>query len=150
MEPHARLVEQLFKAAEELKGFRSFEAWHFHNVPYGFLYKDYYSNERSSITELLSQWTPQHRLVWVGDASMAPYELFSPTWRDSRCGLDWLKLIHRTCPYSIWLNPDPERYWDHPTVNAISLIYPMFPLTVDGVRSGVRKLLHAHATGGKS
>lgn len=144
MEPHARLVEELFSVASEMKEFRSFEAWHFHNVPYGSLFKDYYSNDKSTIMELLQEWTPKHRFVWVGDASMAPYELFSPGWNDSRTGLDWLKLIRRSAPYSIWLNPDPIRFWDHPTVRAIQSVFDMYPLTVEGLRDGVRRLKKAH------
>ena len=142
MEPHARLVEELFSAASQLKGFHSFEAWHFHNVPYGFLYEDYYSNTRTPITELLQKWTTKHRLVWVGDASMAPYELFSGGWTDPRSGLDWLKMVRQRCPYSIWLNPDPQRYWEHPTVRAIQNTFDMYPLTVDGLRRGVKRLLY--------
>ena len=141
MEPHARRVEQLFSVASEMKGFHSFEAWHFHNVPYGHLYKDYYSNDKKSIMELIQEWTPKHRFVWVGDASMAPYELLSTGWNEARSGLDWLKLMRRSAPYSIWLNPDPIRFWDHPTVRAIQTSFDMFPLTVDGLRSGVKRLL---------
>lgn len=141
MEPHARLVEQLFSVASKMKGFHSFEAWHFHNVPYGHLYKDYYSNDKKSIMELVHEWTPKHRFVWVGDASMAPYELFSTGWNEARSGLDWLKLVRRSAPYSIWLNPDPVRFWDHPTVRAIQTTFDMYPLTVDGLRSGVKRLL---------
>lgn len=141
MEPHAQLVERLFTAATDTKGFKSFEAWHFHNVPYGWLFRDLDSRyERVQIDNLLMDWTPQHRLVWVGDASMAPYELFTPTWKDGMSGLNWLEKIRRKCGYSIWLNPDPQRYWRHPTVEAIGDVYPMFPLTVEGIRRGIKKL----------
>lgn len=150
MAPHARLVEALFTAAEEEKGFKSFEALQFHNAPYGWLYRSYQRNERVSIDELLRSWTPKHRLVFVGDASMAPYELFDPqgfgwgfaTRSDTprMSGLEWLKLIHGRCPASIWLNPDPRRWWDHPTVRAIGAVYPMFPLTVDGLKDAVKRL----------
>ena len=73
MEPHARLVEQLFTAAKDAKGFKSFQALYFHNVPYGWLYRDYETYDRVRVEELLREWTPSHRLVWAGDASMAPY-----------------------------------------------------------------------------
>jgi uncharacterized protein len=140
MEPHARRVEQLFTAASELKGFKSFEAWHFHNVPYGFLYQNSTGGERRTIDDLLRDWTPRHRLVWVGDACMAPYELMTPTWKDGMTGQDWLKRIRKHCPCSVWLNPEPPRYWDHPTVRRIGSLFPMHSLSVDGLREAVRIL----------
>lgn len=148
MAPHARLVEQLFTAATEVKTFKTFQSWQFHNAPYGWLYKDYSTWDRTPIADLLRQWTPEHRLVWVGDASMAPYELFQPwgtgAWdgsgRSSISGLDWLQMIKRRCPSGVWLNPDPVRYWRHPTVEAIGAVWPMFPLTLGGVRDAVKKL----------
>ncbi len=144
MSPHARLVSRLFTAASELKGFRSIDMFYFHNAPYGWLYKSYERWERTRIETLLSEWTPKHRVIFVGDASMAPYELFSPfglARRDGgHSGLDWLQQIRLRCPASIWLNPDPQRWWDHPTVRAIGNMFPMFPLTVSGLRDGVRRL----------
>ncbi len=144
MDPHTRLVESLFTAVSETKGFKSFETYHFHNVPYGWLYKNSQSGERVHIDELLREWTPQHRVVWVGDASMAPYELFTPTWRDGFTGLNWLQRIRRRCPSSVWLNPDPVRYWDHPTVRAIGNIFQMHPLTVSGLREAIRQLVRGN------
>lgn len=148
MSPHARLVEQLFTAASEIKTFKTFTSWQFHNAPYGWLYKDYATWDRTPIADLLREWTPEHRLVWVGDASMAPYELFQPwgsgAWdgsgRSSLSGLEWLHMIRRRCPASVWLNPDPVRYWRHPTVEAIAATFPMFPLTMGGVRDAVKRL----------
>ena len=148
--PHARLVTQLFSAAKELKGFKSFSAYHFHNAPYGHFYRDYATRERVSIPDLLGEISTHHRLVWVGDASMAPWELFGRTHSDAwgssankgrgLSGIEWVKRIQQQCPASIWLNPDPERYWNHPTVRAIGGAVPMFPLTLDGLRDGVKKL----------
>jgi uncharacterized protein with von Willebrand factor type A (vWA) domain len=149
MDPHTRLVTQLFSAAKALKGFKSFEAYHFHNAPYGYLYRDYATRDRVSIPEVLSGLSSSHRLVWVGDASMAPWELFGQTHSDpwgsqqtseSLCGLQWVQRFQQRCPASIWLNPDDERYWNHPTVRAIGGVVPMFPLTLDGLRDGVKKL----------
>ena len=137
MDPHARLVSQLFTAAMEVQGFRSVTTWHFHNVPYGVLYRDYRTADRVPIDEVLASMSSNHRLVWVGDASMAPWELFGRyhdgPWgggegRDGLNGLSWLRRIKEMCPASIWLNPDPVRYWAHPTVSTIGAIFPMFPL----------------------
>jgi uncharacterized protein len=140
MEPHARLVEQLFTAAEETKGFKSFQALHFHNTPYGFFYKNEFSYERISIDGLLQDWTSKHRIVWVGDACMAPYELLTPMSRDGMRGIDWIQKIVRKCPNSVWLNPDSPHYWGHQTISAVGNIIPMFPLTVSGLRDAVSKL----------
>ncbi|MBM73806.1 MAG: VWA containing CoxE family protein [Proteobacteria bacterium] len=140
MEPHARLVESLFSAASELKGFRSFEAWHFHNAPYGLLFREEYGYERSSIEDLLRQWTPAHRVVWVGDACMAPYELLTPTWNSGKTGLEWIQRITRQCPKSVWLNPEPERYWNHATISRVAKNVSMFPFTLGGLRDAVREL----------
>ena len=95
--------------------------------------------------------THEHRLIFVGDASMAPWELFSNYggYGDtSPSGIDWLQRFKARSPSSIWLNPDPKAYWQHPTVEAIGKIYPMYPLTVAGLRGGVRKLRASAAVAG--
>jgi uncharacterized protein len=147
MSPHTRLVTQLFTAAKEMKGFKSVSAYYFHNAPYGWLYTSFESYQRKPIHELMREWTPRHRVIWVGDASMADYELFTAFGGDpwsgrtsGMSGLDWLRMMQRHNPASIWLNPDPERWWDHPTVNAIRSVFPMYPLTLAGLRDGIRKL----------
>lgn len=145
MSPHAQRVEQLFRAAEEVGTFKSFDTWYFHNCPYGWLWKDFETGERKLTGEVLADLTPRHRLIFVGDASMAPYELFSMTgWAggesDRSAGIEWLRRFKQRCPSSVWLNPDPQKWWDHPTVSAIGQIFPMFELNVDGLRDGVAKL----------
>ena len=147
IEHHTRLVEQLFTAASELGGFRSFEPLYFHNVPYGWLYRNYETYDRERIDRVMRDWTSSHRLIFVGDASMAPYELFTPmganSWNPSAkgmSGLDWLMRMRTCCPSSIWLNPDPMRWWNHPTVRSIGRVFPMYPLTLVGLRDAVRTL----------
>lgn len=145
MAPHAERVSQLFTAAEEVGTFRSLEALFFHNCVYGWLWKDFDAGERVPTAEVLARLTPRHRLLFVGDASMAPYELFSATgWgfsdEERLPGIEWLRRLHKRCPASAWLNPDPRRWWDHPTVSAIGQIYPMFELTVDGLGDAIGAL----------
>ncbi|MCB9758837.1 MAG: VWA domain-containing protein [Alphaproteobacteria bacterium] len=143
MAPHYKLVSQLFTAAQELKTFKTFEHYYFHNCVYNWLYTDYENFERQPTRDVLAQLTPQHRLIMVGDASMAPWELFSNYagfGDNSPSGLDWLRRLSARCPSSVWLNPDPERYWNHPTVRAIGQLFPMHPLTVDGLRAAVKHL----------
>lgn len=140
MEPYARLVQQFFTAASESKGFKSFEAWNFHNVPYGVLFREDNGYERESIPDLLRRWTPNYRVVWVGDACMAPYELMATTNYYGMRGLDWIKRIIEHCPHTVWLNPEPIQYWKHPTIEAIGNQVSMFPLTLDGLQRAVAQL----------
>jgi uncharacterized protein with von Willebrand factor type A (vWA) domain len=142
MAPHAERVTQLFTAAEEVGTFRSFEALFFHNCVYGWLWKDFEAGDRTPTAEVLARLTPRHRLLFVGDASMAPYELFSATgWgfsdEERLPGLEWLRRLRKRCPASAWLNPDPKRWWDHPTVSAIGQLFPMHELTVEGLRDAI-------------
>ncbi len=141
MAPHAEKVERLFSAASRMRVFKSFKAYYFHNCVYDRIYTDMEQLRRVSTAQVIDGLGPRHRVFMVGDASMAPYELFqSYGWlgREGVPGVDWLRRIARRSPGSAWLNPDPEQYWQHPTVAAIGRIFPMFPLTVAGLRSAVR------------
>lgn len=145
MAPHAERVSQLFTAADALGTFRTFDAYFFHNCPYTWLWTDFEAGERRPTADVLAELTPQHRLLFVGDASMAPYELFSMVgWgaaEDDRApGIEWLRRLRRRCPASVWLNPDPRRWWDHPTVRGIGQIFPMFELTLHGLEDAVAAL----------
>lgn len=140
MAPHARKVESFFSAAAQLKTFKSFKAYYFHNVPYHVLWTDFDSGARESTPQVLDRITPQHRLIFVGDASMAPYELFTQVGQGRRSGLDWLRSFRERTPAAVWLNPDPQRWWQHPTVEAIGRLFPMFELTVEGLGAAVKRL----------
>lgn len=143
MAPHYEKVSKLFSAASKVKGFKSFESWNFHNAVYNWLYEDIEQLDRTPTEQVLEKLTPRHRLVFVGDASMAPYELFHPFgWpsESALSGLEWFRRFRQRCPGSVWINPDPTRYWEHPTVRAIHQLFPMYELTVDGIRDAVRKL----------
>ncbi len=144
MDPHAALVSRLFTAASEMKIFKSFQPLYFHNCPYRHLYKNYGTYERRLTADVLKELTPQHRIIWVGDASMAPWELLNTGYGDpGPTGLDWIQRLTTRAPASIWLNPDAPRHWDHPTVNAIGRTVPMFHLSISGLRGAVRKLRSA-------
>lgn len=142
MDPYAALCSRLFTAAKEMKTFKTFEPLYFHNCPYNWLYKDYATYDRRRTVDVLAGLTPQHRVIWVGDASMAPWELMSgagygdpgPT------GLEWIKRFGERCKASVWLNPDPPNYWQHPTVSAIGAHIPMFHLSVQGLKDAIRHL----------
>lgn len=147
MDPHTERVEALFTAASQARHLRSLETWLFHNCPYSRLQPSD-GGAMVPTTEVLAQLTPQHRLVFVGDASMAPYELFSASgWglghEGQMTGIDWLRRFRARCPSAVWLNPDPRRWWDHPTVRAIGGLFEMHELTIDGLRDAIRTLRRA-------
>lgn len=139
MDPHHQVVTRLFTAAKQATWFKSLTVYHFHNCVYRWLTTDYGQRERVATERVLAELTPRHRVIFVGDASMAPWELFGGV-GTGQSGLDWLRRFAETTPARIWLNPDPQRYWQHTTVRAIGQVHPMFPLTLQGLRDGVRRL----------
>lgn len=143
MTPHNRLVSQLFTAGKETKTFKTFDHFYFHNCVYQSLYRDYENYDRLPTAQVLRDLTPEHRLIFVGDASMASWELFSAGYAfadEQRSGLEWLQAFSHKCAAAVWLNPDPERFWNHPTVRAIGDQFRMYPLTLDGLRKAVQFL----------
>ena len=144
MQVHASRVVSLFTAAEAARGFRSVDVLQFHNVPDAWLLAGPDGRERVATASVLARLTPRHRVVLVGDACMAPYELFAaPGWPptpNAVTGIGWLQQIRARAPASVWLNPEPEAVWDHPTISAIRGVFPMFELTLAGLRQAVRAL----------
>ena len=89
-----------------------------------------------------------HRLIMVGDAAMAPYELMIPNgvlerMRSSRIkGIDRLRQLARAFPKRVWLNPMREESWGYyDTVQTVGGLFPMYPLTVSGLERAVKELL---------
>jgi len=89
---------------------------------------------------------PTWTVVLVGDAWMAPYELSHPTGAlfmgrsGGQSGIDWLKRLRERCPNSIWLNPEPERVWNADTIALVRTVFPMFPLTLNGLDAAIEVL----------
>lgn len=146
MTPHSRRVEQLLTAAAGLGVFKSFETYSFHNCVYDSVWRTGDGSPAVPTSRVLDGLTSSHRLLFVGDASMAPWELFGARWggADGTAGVDWLRRLRQRCPASVWLNPDPRRSWDHPTVSAIGGLFSMHELTVEGLTRAVRELRAPH------
>jgi len=147
MTPHARVVSRLFSAANQSKHFRDFHAFYFHNCVYEKVYKDASFIEAVPVAELTAKYGPHYKLVMVGDAMMHPLELleaggiidywyYNPT-----PGIQWLRRLADHFHRRAWLNPEPRRYWNHITVNAIRGLFPMFPLTLEGLEDAVASLI---------
>ena len=147
MNPYARLVSQLFSAAHQMSHFRDFKHYYFHNCVYQEIYKDIRNFDGESTASMLKNFGPEYKVIIVGDACMAPSELFSiggiiDYYSHNRTpGMEWLRRIVDHFRYAVWLNPLPERAWFHTTIQPIAKLMPMFPLTLDGLERAVKRLM---------
>ncbi len=147
MLPYVELCSRLFSAAYSMSHFKDLQCYYFHNCVYDTVYVDMEKLEGVSTASLLHTLEPDYRVVLVGDARMAPEELMQKYGaiyyfeRNESPGVEWLKRIAGHFTHSAWLNPEDLRYWQHPTVHLIGRIFPMFPLTLDGLDDAVKKLV---------
>lgn len=148
MDPYRELSERLFSAAHGLNHFKDFRSFYFHNCVYENLYTDLTNNDFVPTAEVLREYGRRYRLIVVGDASMAPFELMIANGVLERYkttntkGIDWLHMIAETFPKRVWLNPLQETSWPYyDTIATISGLFPMFPLTLEGLDRAVRQLL---------
>lgn len=151
MDPYAELSEQLFSAAHQSSHFKEFKSYFFHNCVYEQLFDDINRWRGPRTDDVLSQLDESWTVIIVGDAYMHPYELIqsgiAATWGNTNniSGLDWLKRIREKVPNSIWLNPEHKRIWSAPSIRLVHSVFPMFPLTLDGITDAVDVLRGAHA-----
>ncbi len=143
MDPHAELCERLFSAAHAANHFQEFESRYFHNCPYDRLFTDIYHRRGEMTSEVLKRIDATWSVLFVGDAWMSPYELTHPGgavdffYANRDPGLVWLQRIRERCPSSVWLNPEPQRVWQAPSVQLVRNVFPMLPLTLDGLGEAV-------------
>ncbi len=155
MDPYAHAVSLLFSAAKRSSNLRELKTSYFHNCIYGRLFATERFTEPESVRDVMAQCGPDWKLVIVGDASMHPAELLGAgDWEfysrgkrgEVRAGLEWLRLLGEHFHRSVWLNPDPPNYWMGGTAEEIARVFPMFPLTLDGLHDAVRTLSKGDAT----
>jgi hypothetical protein len=147
MEDHVRVCEELFSAARS--EFKQLIHFYFHNCIYDAVWRDSRRRqvEQTPVMELLRTYDPSWRIVLVGDASMSPYEIEKEggsveRWNDEP-GETWLRRLLDAYPRAVWLNPVPEKYWTGTaSIGMIRQIVEdrMFPLTLDGLDRGMRRL----------
>src|SRR6188508_1297641 len=117
MDPHIRLCEELFSAATS--EFKNLEFFYFHNCPYETVWKDNRrrTSERTPTWDVLHKFGHDYKLVFVGDASMSPYEVThaggSVEHYNEEAGATWLQRMATTYPAAVWLNPVPEIQWGY-------------------------------------
>ncbi|MCC6874328.1 MAG: VWA domain-containing protein [Sandaracinaceae bacterium] len=151
MDPYAHLVSRLFTAASKSTHFKELRCYYFHNCVYGKIYSDAQFTQPVKVRDLLADCGSHHKLIMVGDALMAPYELLqaggSIDYEEDNPveGIVWLMRLREHFDKSCWLNPEPEKYWHGNTIEYVRKVFDMFPLTVDGLGEAVQ-----HLTKGKS
>jgi uncharacterized protein len=147
MDPHIRLCEELFSAART--EFKHLEYFYFHNCVYESVWRDNRrrQDERFDTVRVLHTYPADYKLIFVGDASMSPYELVYPGGSvehyNAEPGEVWLKRMLQVYDKAVWLNPLSEKYWRYtPSVEMVSRLvdHRMFPLTLDGLDRAMRLL----------
>jgi uncharacterized protein with von Willebrand factor type A (vWA) domain len=150
MDSHIKLCEELFSAART--EFKHLEFFYFHNCLYESVWKD---NRRRDVEKIptwdvLHKYPHDYKVIFVGDATMSPYEITYPGgsvehWNEEP-GAIWLDRVTQIYESAVWLNPTPERYWDH--TQSISVVKQlvndrMYPLTIEGLDKAMRELVRA-------
>jgi len=147
MDDHVRVCEELFSASRT--EFKHLEYFYFHNFVYESLWKDNRRRqaERIPTSEITHKYGPDYKLVFVGDATMSPYEIVyaggSVEHWNEEPGAVWIKRLLTAYPKAIWLNPEPESRWGFtPSVKLTRELMNdrMFPLTLSGLDSGIKSL----------
>ena len=143
MDAYTKLCERLFSAANAANYFKQFEYRFFHNCVYEKVYTDISRWKGEPTQDLLKRLDATWCVIFVGDAWMAPYELtraggaIDYFHHNAKSGLEWLQDIRQHIPNSIWLNPVAPRYWADESIRLIRNVFPMFPLTIDGLTEAI-------------
>ena len=150
MEYYGSLCSALFQAVNKSNHFKDLKIFYFHNCPYTRVYHEptLDPNRVSPVSWLLSNIPPEYKVIFVGDAQMHPYELLDPfpvqQEGEPVSGLDCLRRIRDRFRHAVWLNPGERPAWGEEwtrTYDVIQDLFPMYPLTVEGLEQGMRKLL---------
>jgi uncharacterized protein with von Willebrand factor type A (vWA) domain len=151
MDPYAHLVSRLFTAAKKATHFKELRSYYFHNCVYGRVYEDASFTKPVRVRDLLAECGPHYKLIVVGDALMAPYELLAAGGAldlddDNKIeGIVWLMMLEDHFERSCWLNPEPRKYWGGNTIEYVARIFEMFPLTLEGLGEAVLHLTKSRA-----
>ena len=148
MDPHIKTVEELFSAAKS--EFKHLEHFYFHNCLYEGVWRDNRRRwtEQLDTMEVLRTYGPDYKCIFVGDASMSPYEIAYPGganehW-NAEAGSVWLSRAREQWNSNLWINPIPEKYW--PYTQSIKMVQEIFgaeamvPMTLEGLSRGMKTL----------
>ena len=147
MDPHIKVVEELFSAART--EFKHLEYFYFHNCLYEGVWRDNARRWNAQVPthEVLRTYGPDYKCIFVGDASMSPYEIAYPGganehW-NQEAGQVWLQRAREQWKSHLWINPVPKTHWDY--THSIGMVREIFedrmvPMTLDGLESGMKEL----------
>ncbi len=147
MDAHVKVCEELFSAARS--EFKHLEVYYFHNFIYDGVWKEHNRrmNERIDTYDILHKYTHDYKVIFVGDATMAPYEIThsggSVEHWNEEAGAIWMQRFLDAFEKLIWINPTPKDTWEYSTSVALTekLVEDhMYPLTVSGIEEGMNFL----------
>ena len=147
MDAHVKVCEELFSAARA--EFKHLEVYYFHNFIYDGLWKEHNRrmNERIDTFDILHKYTHDYKVIFVGDATMAPYEIThsggSVEHWNEEAGAIWMQRFLDAFEKLIWINPTPKDTWEYSTSVALTekLVEDhMYPLTISGIEEGMNFL----------
>jgi uncharacterized protein with von Willebrand factor type A (vWA) domain len=148
MDDHIKEVEELFSAART--EFKHLEYFYFHNCLYESVWKDNARRytDKTPTWQVLNTFPADYKVIFVGDASMSPYEISVPggsvEHMNEEPGALWLTRVTDIYKHAIWLNPIDERHWNWtPSINMVRTLLGgrMFPLTLEGLDAATRELM---------
>ena len=153
MLPYSRLCNRLFQAVSRSTHFKDLKIYYFHNAIYDQLYTTPHCKMRDSVetTWVFNRLDSDYKVIFVGDAAMAPSELYRPGGNaiiglfNRETGMEWFQKFKKRFKKQIWLNPIEKSSWEYTygsrTIHDIGEVFPMFELTLDGLEKGIKKLL---------
>ena len=152
MDPYIHIVSRLFSAASKASHFKDFRPYYFHNCVYGRVYRTDRFDDPVQVNDLLAECGKHYKLIVVGDALMAPYELMSPggtidpSEGERMEGIRWLQRLADHYEKHAWLNPEPPQYWSGNTIEYVRQVFSMFPLTIEGLGEAVTHLVRGRGS----
>ncbi len=147
MDDHIKQTEELFSASKT--EFKHLEFYYFHNCVYDHLWKNNRRrhSERFATWDIIRKYNNDYRLIFVGDATMSPYEVLQPggsvEYNNEEAGAVWLRRLVERFPKFAWLNPEPEGVWEYRQSIAVIkqlLQNRMYPVTILGLERAMREL----------
>jgi uncharacterized protein len=146
MDPYVDLMSRLFSATKRASHWKELRTYYFHNCVYGRVYKTERFDEPIWVQDLMHECPSHFKLIVVGDALMAPYELMrqggaiSLNDNNALPGIAWLMMLQQHFKSSVWLNPEPPNYWEGNTIATVRQVFEMYPLTLDGLTQSMQFL----------